>query len=76
MDQHQEVKAIHYVAVCTHGGGFLVEDGTITKRVDYAGQWDTFIEADNFAKAAGIKKYAILVSYGAVCSNPKWNPFQ
>jgi hypothetical protein len=52
---------IHYIAVCTPAGGFLLNDGQVTGRVDYAGQWDSFDEADQFAKDVGIDKYLVFV---------------
>lgn len=54
---------MYYVAVAdVQSHPFLKKDGSRTQFIDYAGQWDSFDEADTFTKQRGHKKYFIFVS--------------
>lgn len=57
------IDMVYYISVCDgrYYTGFLVEDGRVTDRIDHAGQWNSFEDADRFAKSQRCKKYLIFV---------------
>ena len=49
-----------YIILGTFEGAFLDQDGGVTNVIDFAGQWNSFDEADQFAKKHNIARYIVV----------------